>query len=534
MPGIHGFSRRASTPDCGRRAPEPAPSDSDRRRAFRFPADLAATCRPLQAGPNTWAAVIQDVSGTGVRLRLTRRFEPGAVLAVQVPHGEGGAATLYAKVVWVRRSRPLQVVRRLRVQTGTGDRRAGNAPGEQTDDGPHPPGLTFALPALGWGVGPALPVGPYVPGRPRPVAPDRAAIRDADAVHELEFARGRNLASTRTIGPRSWDPTMTPESPATTKRPSPHSRPRLPSERDGASPAGDLQSLATDAPFRRRRPVRGRRPRLLDRATESRLSFSLLYLLPVTACAWCGGFSDGILLSLGGSVAWHLVDWYENPALPASVRVWNGVIRFGTLALMSSLVSRLRVSIVRERLLARTDPLTGAANGRTFYETAGVEAERARARRAAADPRLFRPGQLQAAERPPRPRGRGRGPPVRGADDSAAPAQRGPAGPARRRRVRAAVAGGGDGGGVGPAVAVAGAPVARAAAQGLAGDAERRRRDVPSAAGGHRPDDPARGRADVRGQADGKGAGGTRRRHRGRGAARSRGRGSTGGRRHGR
>ena len=117
---------------------------------------------------------------------------------------------------------------------------------------------------------------------------------------------------------------------------------------------------------------------LLDCATESRLSFSLLYLLPVTACAWCGGFSDGILLSLGGSIAWHLVDWGENPALPPSVRVWNGIIRFGTLALMSSLVSRLRVSIVRERLLARTDPLTGAANGRTFYETAGAETERAR------------------------------------------------------------------------------------------------------------------------------------------------------------
>ncbi len=83
-----------------------APSDADRRRAFRFPADLAATCRPLQAGPNTWAAVIQDVSGTGVRLRLARRFEPGAILAVEVPAGETGAATLYAKVVWVREAGP--------------------------------------------------------------------------------------------------------------------------------------------------------------------------------------------------------------------------------------------------------------------------------------------------------------------------------------------------------------------------------------------------------------------------------------------
>src|SRR5262249_61886429 len=34
--------------------------------------------------------------------------------------------------------------------------------------------------------------------------------------------------------------------------------------------------------------------------------------------------------------------------------------------------------IRREHLLARTDPLTGAANGRTFYSVAAVEADRAR------------------------------------------------------------------------------------------------------------------------------------------------------------
>src|SRR5207253_7376812 len=33
--------------------------------------------------------------------------------------------------------------------------------------------------------------------------------------------------------------------------------------------------------------------------------------------------------------------------------------------------------VMRERLLARTDPLTGAANARTFYESVALEAERA-------------------------------------------------------------------------------------------------------------------------------------------------------------
>ena len=99
-------------------APDAAPtlSGSERRRAFGFPADLAATCRPLQSGPNSWAAVIQDISGTGVRLRLAHRFEPGSVLALEV-HGQDGRGegTLYAKVVWVRQAGPT-VGRRLRVQ----------------------------------------------------------------------------------------------------------------------------------------------------------------------------------------------------------------------------------------------------------------------------------------------------------------------------------------------------------------------------------------------------------------------------------
>src|SRR5207237_828725 len=53
-------------------------------------------------------------------------------------------------------------------------------------------------------------------------------------------------------------------------------------------------------------------------------------------------------------------------------------VRFGTLVLTSSVVARLHTAVLREHLLARTDPLTGAANGRTFYETVQVECDRAR------------------------------------------------------------------------------------------------------------------------------------------------------------
>jgi diguanylate cyclase (GGDEF)-like protein len=116
---------------------------------------------------------------------------------------------------------------------------------------------------------------------------------------------------------------------------------------------------------------------LLDYATGPYLSVSVFYFIPVAVCAWWGGFSHGILVSLGGAVAWHLIDGLENPAIAPFLQVCNGVLRFGILVLTSSLVSRLRAGVLRERLLARTDALTGAANGRTFYEVATAEAERA-------------------------------------------------------------------------------------------------------------------------------------------------------------
>ena len=116
---------------------------------------------------------------------------------------------------------------------------------------------------------------------------------------------------------------------------------------------------------------------LLDAATESRLSFSLFYLIPAAACAWWGGFAPAALLSLAGAGAWNIVDCFDDPTGSPTARLWNGLVRFCFLVLASSFVSKLQAGVRRERRLARTDPLTGAANGRTFYETAQAEVSRA-------------------------------------------------------------------------------------------------------------------------------------------------------------
>jgi diguanylate cyclase (GGDEF)-like protein len=116
----------------------------------------------------------------------------------------------------------------------------------------------------------------------------------------------------------------------------------------------------------------------LDYVTGPHLSFGIFYLIPVGLCAWWGGFSYGILVALAGTYAWCLIDLVEGSMPSAAIGIWNGIVRFSTLALVTSLTSRLHNAVARERRLARTDPLTGAANGRIFYEAAAAAAAHAR------------------------------------------------------------------------------------------------------------------------------------------------------------
>ena len=97
-----------SPPRIGRRTPTgpKAPSlirGRSARRAVRYPTTLDASCRPIHDALARWRAEVQDISATGVRLGLNRRFEPGALLAVEILDEESRAASrLFVKVLWVR------------------------------------------------------------------------------------------------------------------------------------------------------------------------------------------------------------------------------------------------------------------------------------------------------------------------------------------------------------------------------------------------------------------------------------------------
>jgi len=83
-----------------------ASRELDRRGWVRFACELRGDCQPitqLEAG-NRWPAQVLDISSGGVGLLLSRRFEPGALLALELGTNETETACLpLARVCRVRR-----------------------------------------------------------------------------------------------------------------------------------------------------------------------------------------------------------------------------------------------------------------------------------------------------------------------------------------------------------------------------------------------------------------------------------------------
>ena len=117
----------------------------------------------------------------------------------------------------------------------------------------------------------------------------------------------------------------------------------------------------------------------LDYLTGTEISFAVFYLIPVAIAAWCASRRGGIMIAIASAAAWLIVVDLTGPrSLHLWIPVWNALTRLGFFLVVTLLLSRLRQSLARERELARTDFLTGAANPRAFYEQAAREIDRLR------------------------------------------------------------------------------------------------------------------------------------------------------------
>ncbi len=91
-------------------APVAPPPTEERRGNPRFKSEQEASCRPVQQSTALpWTATIEDASLTGLRLHISRRFEAGTVLIIEVADANTAAVAQWlARVCWVREVGPNQ------------------------------------------------------------------------------------------------------------------------------------------------------------------------------------------------------------------------------------------------------------------------------------------------------------------------------------------------------------------------------------------------------------------------------------------
>jgi diguanylate cyclase (GGDEF)-like protein len=110
---------------------------------------------------------------------------------------------------------------------------------------------------------------------------------------------------------------------------------------------------------------------LADFVTGTELSFSIFYVGPIVFAAWFISRRAGVAAALLSVALWAWLDMrggavYSSTLIP----VWNSAVRLGFYFTALELVARTKTSAERERVLARTDSLTGVANGRAFADRA--------------------------------------------------------------------------------------------------------------------------------------------------------------------
>jgi diguanylate cyclase (GGDEF)-like protein len=118
---------------------------------------------------------------------------------------------------------------------------------------------------------------------------------------------------------------------------------------------------------------------VVDYITGSQISFSVFYLAPVAYATWFAGLGPGLTLAAIAAATWGVMDVAAGARYAVwLIPVWNSLVRFGFFAIITWLLTAMRAAHESERELARTDPLTGVANSRTFGEAVAVEIERSR------------------------------------------------------------------------------------------------------------------------------------------------------------
>lgn len=108
---------------------------------------------------------------------------------------------------------------------------------------------------------------------------------------------------------------------------------------------------------------------MLDFLTGNEFSISVFYLIPVILVTWLLESNFSWAITLMSALTWLIADLsgelkYSSILIP----FWNALVRLGFFITVVILLTALKSALKKEKELARTDSLTGAANNRLFYE----------------------------------------------------------------------------------------------------------------------------------------------------------------------
>ena len=119
---------------------------------------------------------------------------------------------------------------------------------------------------------------------------------------------------------------------------------------------------------------------VMDYYTPPEMTTFAFYLIPILFATWFIGKRIGILVSIVSILTWSVanVHFEFNDSNPI-VFYWNAAVRFISFLIMTIVLSAFKATSFRleqEQITSRTDPLTGLANRRHFFEIAEHEIER--------------------------------------------------------------------------------------------------------------------------------------------------------------
>ncbi|MFY9328372.1 MAG: GGDEF domain-containing protein [Georgfuchsia sp.] len=118
---------------------------------------------------------------------------------------------------------------------------------------------------------------------------------------------------------------------------------------------------------------------VLHTATDAKLTFASVALLPVLVIAWIGGRRNGLVVAFLTAATLAAGDFASMTEFSAAWIPWvNALTRLMTYSLVAFLAAQLRLLLEREHEHATQDALTGLHNRRAFLEFGNFEVERSK------------------------------------------------------------------------------------------------------------------------------------------------------------